>query len=212
MKNTKLGFLFLSALTCAITQAQSYEVRYDIEHSHVKFTNTVPPEVPETPVVPTYGEWVNSGVPYNCSSWTPSKNTILSGVSFPQSRSCEQLQIREVNEGALPSETQVINVSNSQNGVGVLNCPAYSLGAYGLGAYGEVGEASLGNPNYGTRISWNSQLIYDDLDQSLKPDRTEVTVGSFVYVRKTNVATRNIVFNYHNYKSYDYSVCRYPVE
>lgn len=39
-----------------------------------------------------WSEWVNVGAPYECSTWTPSSETVNMGQSFEQSRGCLQMQ------------------------------------------------------------------------------------------------------------------------
>lgn len=206
--------LLTSALISTISMADTYEFRHYLEKSNISFKipeGTTPPdvEVPELP--PTYGEWSNSGSPYDCTVWAPSKNTMSSGVSFTQTRSCSQLQSRTVNSGALPEETQVIVTNDSKNEVGLLSCPEYEFAVYQLGAYGSTLNTTLENPNYGTRIVWNGDLIFGNLDQNLKPDSDETIVGQFVYVRKALFTTRTILYGNHYYTSYDHAVCRYPL-
>ncbi len=45
--------------------------------------------------VTEYGAWTNKGGVYSCSSYSPSQDTVDSGVSFAQSRTCAQNQSRE---------------------------------------------------------------------------------------------------------------------
>ena len=43
-----------------------------------------------------YGNWIDVGVHYSCSSWTPKTSTINSGVKFTQKRNCKQKQKQKV--------------------------------------------------------------------------------------------------------------------
>lgn len=47
-------------------------------------------------VSPTVHFWINDGEHYDCEAWDPNENTIAFGLRFPQSRDCNQSQLRKV--------------------------------------------------------------------------------------------------------------------
>jgi hypothetical protein len=59
--------------------------------------------------------WVNEGVPYNCSNWTPDESLIDYGTNVEQERTCDQDQIgtQKTSEGTL-THYQTINVQEKQ--------------------------------------------------------------------------------------------------
>lgn len=189
--------------------AADYNVIYFLNKPDINFVNYSSEVLP-----PTYGEWENFGDVFNCTSWSPSKNTISNGTTFDQNRNCQQLQKRTVSNSDITEESRNINVSETQKSTGTLTCNVFNISGSSMITYGSVNNSNgtMENPNFGTRMSWNGSLIYSDLNQTLKEDRTEIVVGSFVYRRQSFVASRNITFEGYNYKSYDHAVCRYPLE
>lgn len=77
-----------------------------------------------------YGSWTNTGAPYNCASWSPGTETVDWGITFQQSRMCNQNQSRSnipvmlnpvlgttKNEESV-EESRTINVSQFQPATG----------------------------------------------------------------------------------------------
>lgn len=205
----KYPILILAVALNSIAFAANYHAVYFIDKSNIEFKS----ETPQQPA-PIYGEWENFGDVFNCTSWTPSRGTVSNGTVFDQNRDCQQEQKRTVSNSNVTEESRNITVQSSQKSTGTLTCNAFNISNSSTVTYGSVNNSTgvLENPNFGTRMSWNGSLIFSDLNQTLKDDRTEITVGGFVYKRQAFVASRNITFEGYNYKTYDYSVCRYPVE
>ncbi len=76
--------------------------------------------------------WVDTGINYNCSSWSPLESTINSGTIFTQNQSCSQDQTQTVTyydhwldgtktENRVETEYQTISESNSQSATGTKN-------------------------------------------------------------------------------------------
>jgi hypothetical protein len=66
-----------------------------------------------TPIAPKYGQWVNSGNPYNCGAWTPSASTILDNKTFQQTASCLIDQTRMRTNLDQEKQTQAIRESGN---------------------------------------------------------------------------------------------------
>lgn len=66
------------------------------------------------------------------------------------------------------------------------------------------------NPNYGSRINWDGQIIYNTMHMNItKPRVTSVTVGGYIYTMDEyksgySSGSSGIWYHYH-------SVCRKPV-
>jgi len=81
-------------------------------------------------IAPTYSSWVNIGVLYNCTTWTPAASTVWEGNKFTQTQTCYQDQQRTVQNreqeqttGAIrnttsSTETQTISVNQSRQATG----------------------------------------------------------------------------------------------
>jgi len=81
-------------------------------------------------IAPTYSSWVNVGVLYNCTTWTPAASTVWEGNKFTQTQTCYQDQQRTVQNreqeqttGAIrnttsSTETQTISVNQSRQATG----------------------------------------------------------------------------------------------
>lgn len=123
MKKIIIGSL--SALTICITQA-SYIVKVNLGEE-VTFYQWAD----ETPLL---GPWINTGSVYDCSNWSPSVESMTTGVSFTQTATdCKQdqtqsAQNREVdnvsgvvrNKGDAYTNTQHITANNTRTAIGSL--------------------------------------------------------------------------------------------
>lgn len=210
IKKMKYSLLILAIAINSIAFASNYKAIYYLDKSSINFVENK--SNPSTP--PVYGEWENVDDVFDCTSWTPSRGTVTNGTSFNQSRNCQQAQKRTVTNSDVSEESRNITVSDVQTATGTLTCNPFNISNSSMISYGSVNNLTgvLENPNYGTRMSWNGYLIFGDLNQTLKSDRTEIVVDGYVYKRQSFVSSRNITFEGYNYKTYDYSVCRYPVE
>lgn len=116
MRITILATAALSIIS--ITQA-SYILNIPMERGQggalsdgsIKFTNRTPP----IPVEPLLGEWVDKGLPINCSAWTPLPNTVNKDQSFEQSSTCSQEQTRTVEEQVKNLDTGVISKTGNKS-------------------------------------------------------------------------------------------------
>lgn len=63
--------------------------------------------------------WVDSGLPYNCQSWSTDETLINYNVPFTKTRSCSQNQTgtQSTSEGNI-IKNQVITITESESGVG----------------------------------------------------------------------------------------------
>lgn len=204
--------LAISALTLSMAE---YNIRYDIGvKKDIKFVESIsePTEPVKPPII--YGDWINYQSVFDCSTWQPLRSTVTLNTSFNQNRTCSQEQRRSVTNGDVSEESQIISVSESQSNNGTLECRAYSLSNTGFGSYGSTTNNTgiLENPNNGTRVGWNTATIYSDLNQTKKPDKGEVIVNGYKYIRGTLSGSRNITFEGYNYKTYDYSICRHILD
>jgi hypothetical protein len=59
--------------------------------------------------------WVNEGVPYNCSNWTPDENLSDYGTNVEQERTCDQDQVgtQKTTEGTI-THNQTIQIQEKQ--------------------------------------------------------------------------------------------------
>lgn len=87
----------------------------------------------ESKLVTEYGNWINEGVPSNCSSWSPLENTITINQGFTQTSACNQKQSRTVQQymqslvsgekvpyGEATKEEKTINATQTKSAVGSL--------------------------------------------------------------------------------------------
>lgn len=205
----KIIYLIFSILVIKQSIA-NYEMIYPMKEFNIEFKkNNVEEPTPEI----IYGEWVNFNNQYNCTDYSPLNNTISIGVQFQQTQECYQDQVRTVTNSNINEEYRTINVVNSKNEIGTLDCKYYNIGIYGFGSYGSQSNNTgiIENPNNGTRISWNAVLIYSDLNQTKKTDKSFIDLNGYRYIRKELTNNRNINFEGYNYKSYDHSICRHPI-
>jgi len=125
-------------------------------------------------ISPTYSTWANSGSVYNCTAWSPSPDTVNSGTSFTQTRSCSQNQVRtvqnreqetttkEIRNTTTSSESQVVTVSQSQTAIGTKPLAVVpSINSFSATATwnritcGWVGNASWSGSNVASyTVSW----------------------------------------------------------
>lgn len=71
-----------------------------------------------------WSEWINEGIGYNCSAWSPLPKSVSRGQEFTQMRSCSQNQIRNRNYTsdssiiASKKETKTIVINQAQSAIG----------------------------------------------------------------------------------------------
>jgi hypothetical protein len=110
MKKLNSSLLWLGLMAFAASAgATEYRIQYG-----------VPFNIPTTwsTVDPLLSSWTNSGDQYGCSNWSPSVDTIESGVSFVQTASdCKQDQIRTVTPRQKNSRTGAIKALTAQSTV-----------------------------------------------------------------------------------------------
>lgn len=91
-------------LLASILSAQafgSYQARLPLENTY--FQGSVETWNKTSSV---YGDWTNSGTPYDCKTWTPETNTIEKDKPFTQtSNDCSQQQTRSVQAMEISSKT-----------------------------------------------------------------------------------------------------------
>lgn len=115
----RITILVTAALSIiSITQA-SYILNIPMERGQggalsdgsIKFTTRTPP----IPVEPLLGEWVDKGLPINCSAWTPLPETVKKDQPFEQSSTCSQEQTRTVEEQVKNLDTGVISKTGNKS-------------------------------------------------------------------------------------------------
>lgn len=158
---------------------------------------------------PVYTTWINSGVLYGCSNWSPAPSTVNSGVSFTQTATdCSQNQTRDRqnreqetttlairNNGSVIVENQTLtNMNNTRSAIGtkVNKVCAYTDQEFTMNFTGDsmyhytVNGSVIGSSSNGTPVVING-IIY--------------SVGSYV--------RRQILFG-SNY-TYYYETCKEPL-
>lgn len=72
--------------------------------AHAEYEVKLPLDIPinfvykDSKLVTEYGNWINVGIPFECSSWSPLENTITINQAFNQNSSCVQKQVRSVQQ------------------------------------------------------------------------------------------------------------------
>lgn len=87
----------------------------------------------DSTLVTEYGDWINIGMPSDCSAWAPLENTITINQEFTQNSSCNQKQTRTVQQyiknlisdekvpyGGQNKEDKNINITQTQTAIGSL--------------------------------------------------------------------------------------------
>ncbi len=89
-------------------------------------------------------------------------------------------------------------------------CRDYTHAVYGWVDYGAPANSTgiLEDPNNGTRIAWNSAVLYSNLDQTKKSSVSSITIGAYRYSPFGVAKTRATTFNGYSYKAYDRGMCR----
>lgn len=105
--------LILSSLLISINCYAEYSINIPLED--INFTSNQPIET-WAPTSPVITEWLNSGLPYDCSNWTPEVNSIAIGIKFTQtSNTCTQDQKRTVQNQEISSTTGAIRNTGVAN-------------------------------------------------------------------------------------------------
>ncbi len=190
MRITILATAALSIIS--ITQA-SYILNMPMERGQgqggalsdgsIKFTNRT------LPVEPLLGEWVDKGLPINCSAWTPLPNTVNKDQSFEQSSTCSQEQTRTVEEqvknldtgvisktGNKSEESQTISVVKKQSVSGTGKC-VYGFN-WGAGYWIESSNNTTNFMWYGPSFGSN-----ETLNKTLEGHPTSYTQAGYTYRR-----------------------------
>ena len=106
-------------------------------------------------------DWVNSGSSTNCGGWTPESSTKSEGLSFQQTRSCTQLQLKTYNQKHNEDilNTFVLNqdISISENQT--------IFGTKALGSCLDIlnGGSSNGSGNYNIKLNGLTKNVYCDM-------------------------------------------------
>ena len=196
----------------SITQA-SYILNIPMERGQggalsdgsIKFTNRT------LPVEPLLGEWVDKGLPINCSAWTPLPSTVKNDQTFEQSSTCSQEQTRTVEEqvknldtgvisktGNKSEESQTISVIKKQSAIGteagVKQC-TYGLN-YGGGYWLEKRNNTVLFVWYGP-----SAMANEYVSETLPNKPTTYTKDGYTY-------SRGAYMIYNSISEYYYQICR----
>lgn len=178
----------------SITQA-SYILNIPMERGQggalsdgsIKFTNRT------LPVEPLLGEWVDKGLPINCSAWTPLPSTVKKYQTFEQSSTCSQEQTRTVEEqvknldtgvisktGNKSEESQTISVVKKQSATGtkiVVKKCVYGMN-WGSGYWVEMTDNTANFMWYGP-----SPEAKETLNKTLAGHPTSYTQDGYTYSR-----------------------------
>lgn len=107
--------------------------------AYAKYDVVLPLDIPinfvhkDSKLVTEYGNWLNVGMPSDCSSWSPLENTITINQGFTQNSSCNQKQTRTVQQyllslisgekvpyGEENQEEKTIDIIQTQSAIGSL--------------------------------------------------------------------------------------------
>jgi hypothetical protein len=116
--NTIIKSMIVAGLACVAFGASASDYRFQYLLSTSVHSSSGSPTSPALPSSPddgwesapsVYGAWTDTGVAYSCSDWSPSVDTIATGVSFTQTATdCNQDQIRTVVPQRKNTSTGVI--------------------------------------------------------------------------------------------------------
>lgn len=83
-------------------------------------TKTKPVVKPKPVTIVSKGSWKDSGKPYSCGSWSPSRSSVKKNKSFRQTASCKQKQVQTIkfSDGSKKTETKVVSVRESRTEYG----------------------------------------------------------------------------------------------
>lgn len=174
---------------------------------------------------PIYTEWVVDGEPFNCTNWSPDKNTVAIGQSFTQTATdCEQKQIRTRqnieqetttlayrNSGEPIIETQnLTGITHNRNETGtkeeIVGC--YTTDGSNVSYWSEY--SSFTTAQY---IFFMNEKIWPEGDSSVEllPIFTSYTSNGYRYTRGDLVKT-TVTTNYGVTSTIkDYKVCRVKI-
>lgn len=212
MRITILATAALSIIS--ITQA-SYILNIPMERGQggalsdgsIKFTTRTPP----IPVEPLLGEWVDKGLPINCSAWTPLPETVKKDQPFEQSSTCSQEQTRTVEEqvknldtgvisktGNKSEESQTISVIKKQSAIGtkIVVKQCVSGATWGTGFW-------LEQPNSTVYFVWYgpSSAAGEYVSKTLPNLNTSYAENGYTYSRGNYKSTSGVSGKY-------YYICR----
>jgi hypothetical protein len=191
--------------TLSIQSHAAYEVVIKVPDIHmVKMVKLVA----HTPLL---GDWIDKGLPINCSAWTPLPSTVKKDQTFEQSSTCSQEQTRTVEEqvknldtgvisktGNKSEESQNISIGKKQSSVGtkapVKECVHNSN--WGAGFW-------LEQPNNTVYFVWYgpSPEANEYLNKTLPTIVTTYSQGGYTYTRGAYKSTSPVSGKY-------YEICR----
>lgn len=113
-----------------------------------------------------YGNWVDVGEHYSCSSWTPKTSTINSGVSFTQKRNCKQKQKQKVKTyNVWYNGTKTLAHEHDKNQVISENVSKQAVGTKATGVWNltssTIDDYCLIDPRYETNLPGGSCTLGD---------------------------------------------------
>lgn len=192
----------------SITQA-SYIINIPMERGQggalsdgsIKFTNRT------LPVEPLLGEWVDKGLPINCSAWTPLPSTVKNDQTFEQSSTCSQEQTRTVEEQVKNLDTGVIsktgNKSEESQTISVIKKQSAIGTKAGVKQCTYDGGFWLEQPNNTVYFVWHglSPEANEYFSKTLPNKPTTYTQDGYTY-------SRGAYNSYSSVSGYYYQICR----
>lgn len=135
-----------------------------------------------------YTGWSNSGVPYNCTAWSPDTSTVTAGQAFTQNASCIQNQVayrqdREQslvtgairNTGSPVALYQSISMTISQEAIGTKQTPISIVGPTDV-SYGDTTNTISNPPN----------IFYYNLSLPNGGTSSAFVLSGMIYVQKVS--------------------------